>query len=217
LADQDLDSLSADERGRLSGAWGEYEAAQRLNADRAEGRANLGSFLVRRGERAAAEAEFLAGIRLDPLFVPLYVNLADLYRAEGREAEAVALLRRAIAVAPEAAAPRLALGLGLIREKRYAEALPELARAAALAPDQARYAYVYAVALQSSGDAEAARREVGGALARHKFDRDLLGWAVQDALGTGDTARALVLAKTLSTVTPDDPAIGGLIEQLRAR
>jgi predicted CXXCH cytochrome family protein len=198
LADQPRAALSPTDQARLNEACAEYEATQRLNADRAEGRANLGAFLIRRGSPTAAETEFRAGLKLDPLFVPLYVNLADLYRAEGREPEAAALARQAIAIDPEAAAPHLVLGLSLIRQKKYTEALPELARAAALAPEQPRYAYIYAVALQSTGDEDGARRQVNDALARHPGDRDLLTLAVQDALSTGDTVRAAELANRLS-------------------
>ncbi len=204
LADQPRATLSVADRARLDAACAEYEAAQRLNEDRPEGRASLGEFLARRGATDAAETEFRAGLKLDPQWVPLYVNLADLYRVEGREAEAAELLRQAIVVAPGAAAPRLALGLSLVRRKNYSEALQQLARAAAVAPEEPHYAYVYAVALQSTGDTQAARRVVNDALARHGNDPQLLDWALRDAIGSGDTGRAATLAKTLSAVAPDD-------------
>ena len=86
LADQKADLLSPADRARLEAAWAEYEASQILNADRPEGRANLGNFLLRRGKPNDAEAEYLAGLKLDPMAIPLYVNLADFYRLQGREA-----------------------------------------------------------------------------------------------------------------------------------
>ena len=51
--------------------------------------------------------------------------------------------------------------------------LPELAAATRLAPDDARFAYVYAVALDSAGRRDAARRELERALVRHPDDADL--------------------------------------------
>lgn len=173
LADQQTDTLPPADAARLSAAWAEYETAQRLNADRPEARANLGVFLSRRGRAQDAEAEFRAGLRLDAKAVPLYVNLADLYRTEGRESDAAATLRAAIAQVPDAAAPHHALGLSLIRQKNYAAALEELRQATILAPDEPHFAYVYAVALQSTGQADAALGVADAALKRAPNDAAL--------------------------------------------
>jgi Flp pilus assembly protein TadD len=78
--------------------------------------------------------------------VPALVNLADLYRAWGRDREGEPWLRRAVALAPAAAEPAHALGLLLVRLGRRDEALPWLRRAVALAPTQARFAQVLAIA-----------------------------------------------------------------------
>jgi len=175
LADQPSAELSAADRARLEAAWGEYAAAQGLAADRPEGRGNLGDFLRRRGDSAGAEAELLAGLKLSPQAAALSVNLADLYRAEGREAAGEQVLRAAIKAAPEAAVAHHALGLSLIRQKKYAAAMDELALAVKLAPDDARFAYVYAVALQSTGAPYA--EVVAAALRRHPHDGRLLSLA----------------------------------------
>ena len=89
---------------------------------------------------------------MEPTFVPAYVNLADLYRIEGREKEAEAILRRALLVSPEQADVLHALGLSLIRQKRYDEAVVELDRAASARPESARYQYIFAVALHETGN-----------------------------------------------------------------
>ncbi len=83
LADQPADALANEDRVRLEAAWAEYEASQRLNADRPEGRANLAGFLLRRGKANEAEQEYLAGLKLAPAAAPLSVNLAELYRVQG--------------------------------------------------------------------------------------------------------------------------------------
>ena len=75
LADQSVEALSTEDRARLEAAWAEYEASQRLNADRPEGRANLAGFLLRRGKPTDAETEYLAGLKLEPSATPLAVNL----------------------------------------------------------------------------------------------------------------------------------------------
>jgi predicted Zn-dependent protease len=54
-----------------------------------------------------------------------------------------------------------------VRLRRLDEALAELRRASELDPDQARYAYVYAVALHSAGRVEDAMTVLKESLARH--------------------------------------------------
>ena len=99
--------------------------------------------------RRKAEEEIKAAIALDPRFVPAYVNLADLYRAQGRDAEGERILRDGLKSAPNSAMLHHALGLALVRMKRTDDALGELERATMLEPANARFAYVYAVALHS--------------------------------------------------------------------
>lgn len=133
----------------LPPALADYQAFQEENADRPEGRLNLGWLAALRGDRAGAEASYRAALRLDPGYLPAVVNLADLFREQGREADGEALLRQALRAAPNDASLHHALGLLLVRTGRLPEALPELARAVELAPGEARYAYVYDAAVQS--------------------------------------------------------------------
>jgi tetratricopeptide (TPR) repeat protein len=123
---------------------------QHYNADRAEARVNLGAFYGNRGDAARAEEEIKAALRLEPLFIPAYVNLADLYRARGRDADGERALREGLKLAPKSAILHHVLGLALVRMKRSDEALGELERATTLEPGNARFAYVYAVALHST-------------------------------------------------------------------
>ncbi|MFO1102509.1 MAG: multiheme c-type cytochrome [Methylocystis sp.] len=214
LADQSVEALSSEERARLEAAWAEYEASQKLNADRPEGRANLAGFLLRRGKPAEAEAEYLAGLRLEPSAAPLSVNLADFYRAQGKEVESEKALREAILLSPDAAAAHHALGLSLIRQKRYSEAIVELGRATELAPGEARFSYVFIVALNSLGQEKEARAAQGQALRLNPFDPQLLQLELQDALQIQDAKRAASVARTLAELAPDDAGIAQLATSL---
>ncbi|MFG1418413.1 tetratricopeptide repeat protein [Xanthobacter sp. V0B-10] len=217
LADQPTADLAEADRMRLTAAMAEYEAAQRLNADRPDARANLARFLASRGDPAGAEAELRAGLRLYPGSTTLSVNLADLYRALNREADAEAVLREAIARAPEAGAAHHALGLSLVRQKRYAEALAELRRGMELVPDEPRFAYVYAVALQSTGQGDQVRAVVTEALRRHPYDGTLLTFALKDALRQSEVEIAADLASRLSQMQPDDTGLARLADRLKGR
>lgn len=215
LAQGPPDGTSVVERQAFLAAAAEYVDAERFNADRAESRANLARFFLRQGRAAEAEAEYLAALRLSSSVAPR-VDLADLYRATGRDAQAQKLLREAVALDPRAAAPRHALGLWFIRAKQYHEGLAALRQAFELEPGQARYAYVYAVALESMDRAGQARSVLEQALQASPSDTQALSWLLQDALRARDPARALPLAERLRTLLPDDHAAAATLAQVRA-
>ena len=166
--------LNASDRQRFGRAAEEFIAAQKSNADRPEARSMLGSYYAQRGATAEAEAEYKAALRLSPQYMLAAINLADLYRRLQRENDAENVLRAAIAVTALDAGVHHALGLTLVRLKRLNEALGELRRAAELAPEQARYAYVYAVALHSAGRGSEAVAVLRASLVRYPDDRDSL-------------------------------------------
>jgi Flp pilus assembly protein TadD len=142
------------------------------------------------------------------------VNLADLYRAEGRDAEGERVLRSALENLPEDPALHHALGLALVRLKRTGEATSELARALELSPDEPRYAYVYGVALQSAGDTAGAASVLTEASRRHPYDRDLLFALSALHRDRGERSKAIVYAKRLSEIAPGDAGIRRFLEEL---
>jgi Flp pilus assembly protein TadD len=142
------------------------------------------------------------------------VNLADVYRARGAESEAESVLRQGIANTPRAAALHYALGLTLVREKRPADGLREFGEAAKLAPENARYAYVYAIALNSTGSAAAATALLERTHQQHPTDRDVLLALFSIARDKGDRAAALGYARALSQLSPTDIQLRLLIRQL---
>ena len=150
LAGADPQALTPEQRGAFSVGLMESWAAEMSSADRAEAHLNLGLLQARRGQPDEAEAQYRTALRLESDFVPALVNLADLERARGRDQDGVGLLRQASRAEANNAEAHHALGLLLVRQRKYAEALPELRDASDLAPDNARYAYVYAVALNST-------------------------------------------------------------------
>ncbi|MCX5737969.1 MAG: multiheme c-type cytochrome, partial [Proteobacteria bacterium] len=135
--------LAETERAAFAKALAEYVAVQTYNADRPEGRTNLGNLYAARADAAAAIAEYRKAVAIDPTFVPAYANLADLYRARGADGEAAAVLREGLARNPRAATLYHALGLALVRQKQAAEGMKALRTATELAPDSARFAYVH--------------------------------------------------------------------------
>jgi Flp pilus assembly protein TadD len=66
-----------------------------------------------------------------------------------------------------------ALGLSLIRQQRIVEAVAALRRAHELSPEDARFAYVYAVALHQTGQPGDAREVLTRAARTHPHDATL--------------------------------------------
>jgi len=159
-----------DQRRVFEQAVAEYRAAQAVNADRPESHLNLGGLDLELGQAAEAGAEYRTALQLSTRFVPAWVQLAEFERLTGRETAADSVLRAGLAVVPDAADLHHALGLSLIRQRKFPEAVEELGAAARLAPDNARYAYVYGVALHDTGHGPEAVTVLERALARHPND-----------------------------------------------
>jgi Flp pilus assembly protein TadD len=172
---------------------------------------------MRRKQLDEAEAEYRTALRLDPKFVPAMANLADLDRERGMDKDGAELLRAAIAIEPNNAAIKHSLGLLLVRQHNYTEALPQFRDAAALAPDNARYAYVYAVALNSTGSAAEATAVLERTHKQHPTDWDVLVTLITFERDRGDLTAALKYAQELAALEPGNPQIGALIDDLRRR
>ena len=125
------------------------------------------------------------------------------------------MLRTALAAAPRDAAAHHALGLTLTRLKRTGDALTELRKAAELEPDRSRYAYVYAVALHSSGSRDEALTVLGKELKKHPNDRDILSALISFTRAAGDATAALGYAERLAAIAPEDRNLARLVEELR--
>jgi tetratricopeptide (TPR) repeat protein len=166
--------FSPEQRRVFDAALAEYRAAQLANADRPEAYSNLGAIAARLGDRETAQQAYEQGLRVGSWFAGSWLNLADLAREKGDDAEAERVLRRGLAATADRAQLHHALGLTLIRQKRVDEALVELKLGLDDAPDDMRLAYVYGVALMSVGRQIEARVVLSDALTQRPADRDLL-------------------------------------------
>jgi tetratricopeptide (TPR) repeat protein len=206
--------LQFGQRSLLRSALNDYEAAQRFNADRAEGRLNLGWLAIQRHRLEEAEREYRAALELAPWFAPAYVNLADLYRLMQREREGEEVLRRGLERAAETAAIHHALGLSLTRAERHGDALEHLEQASLLAADAPRYAYVYGVALNSLGRTAEALEVLRRAHEVSPVDRELLFGLATISRDSGALREALGYARKLAELAPWDPGVRQLVTTL---
>ena len=209
--------LATEDRARFDRAFAELVAVQTYNGDRPEGRAGLANLYAARGNAEGAIAEYRKAIALDPAFVPAYANLADLYRARGVDSEAEAVLRAGLARVPNSAALHHSLALTFVRQKRTADALKELAEATRLDPGNARYAYVFGVALNDAGDPKRALKVLETALARKPYDRELLSGLAFYTAKAGQRDVALVYARQLVALDPENPEYARLAARIEGR
>ncbi len=214
LAAMPTDRLSADDRSRLAAALDDFIKVQRVNADRPEHRLNLGNLFQQQQRYTDAEAEYLAARRLDPTFIPTYISFAQLRAQQGRDSDGERILREALVRLPEDAALHHALGLNLVRQRRTTDAVAELAQAARIDPADARYAYVYAIALNSVGRTKEAVQILEASNTRHPADRDTLFALTTLNRDAGQLDAALGWAEKLAAI---DPTAAPLVAQLRQK
>ena len=205
--------LSERRRNDLDAALDEYWAAQRFNADRAEGPFNSGATLARLGRLDEAAAAFETVIERTPYFTAAYVNLADLLRRSGREDQAESLLRLAVANNGQDPTGHFALGLSLARSAQLPAAMEALNRAASLGADEPHYQYVVGVALNSAGEREAALERLRETHARFPGHRDTLVALATIHRDGGEFEDARLYAGRLLALWPADPTARALLEQ----
>lgn len=216
LAAVPKESLAEPQRQAVQRGVAELIAAEMTNADRPESHLNIGLIHVDQGQFDRAEAAYRAALNLQPTFTQAAVNLTDLYRLQGRDADGEKTLRQALDLDPQSAAAHHALGLLLIRQQRLPEALTALAEAARLGEDNPRYGYVYAVALNETGQGSKAIQALESVLATHPNDRDTLLALVAFQRDAGNLDAARNHARRLAALEPDNPQIQALLRPLGA-
>lgn len=141
--------LEDNTRQRFEAVMNEYIGIQRSLSDRPEGYLNQGILFALTGRSSEAEQVYLLGLQRFPKHIPLYGNLADLYRSMGQEAKCKEYLDKGLLVQPGNAPLQYALGLWCMRNDKMAEGLAAVKKAAELNTTDATFTYGYAIALHS--------------------------------------------------------------------
>jgi len=215
LASAPRAALTGPQQAALSQASVEYIDAQLANGEVPASHLNLGIFYAERFDWGDAEAAYRTALRLDPVFVPALINLADLYRLKNEDDKGEPLLREALERDSDNADAHEALGLWLVRQDRQAEALPHFEQASRLQPDSSRHSYVYGIALQSLNQTDHALRVLEGAVRRHPGDRQILRALIAIHRDRRAYDKALQYANRLAALDPNDPAAQRLLADVR--
>ncbi len=163
--------LPLEQKTLLDNGVDEYIAAQQFNADRPEAQVNLGNLYSDLSRYDEAETAYQSALELQSQFEPAYANLAQFYSNTGREQAALAILDRGLATLGNSALLHHAKGLSLIRLQQTDKSMESLAKAARLGAENPRYAYVFAIALNSTGRTDMALGELATAHRSHPQTR----------------------------------------------
>jgi len=201
----------------------EYLEVISHNQDTPSGQLSLAQFYSRQGgpnnqgSHSAALKAYKNALRLGPSYVPTLINFADFNRQIGRDAEAKALLKKALKIAPDSAGVQHSYGLMLIRESQYAQALPYLKEAFELPTGQPRYAYVYAIALDNQQQLSGAIAVLEVANKRWPNQTDLLLTLVRYLEKNNEINKAYRYLSDLSRIAPGSPQVQQILQRLQAR
>ena len=210
---EDLDQRQAE---LLQTTLSEFVDAQMASADMPAAHLNLGILRLRAGQPDEAERAYQDALRLDPSFVPVRFNLANLYNQLARNDEAEAVLREGIEWAPDEGELHYSLALLLAEGNRLEEAADSLQRAVELIP-RARVRYNYGLVLHRLGrldDAEAALIEANEGNPR---DPDVLLALTQLLMDRGELTRAREYARSLLELNPTAPGPQQLLNEIQLR
>ncbi|MEC8326675.1 MAG: tetratricopeptide repeat protein [Pseudomonadota bacterium] len=207
--------LSKQDKTRLNAALNDYIKSQEFNAERGFSHTNLALLALEMAEPKTAEMHYVDAIKVEPIFMPAYVNLADLYRQQGDESKAQNILKQALSVNHEASDVYYALAMSQIRSNEKQNALKSLENSTLFAPENASYLYTYALLLQDQKNIHQAIRYFEKAYAITPTNPDISYSLTQSYIALNQFKQALFYAENLARLLPNDRQIAQMVNQLR--
>ncbi len=209
-----LEDLPPEASADFDAALADFVNTQLANADQAGAHLGLGVFRMNRGRLIDAERSFRKALEIDPMFLPAFMNLADVLRERKKDEEGEKVLDASLVLWPRNADLTHALGLLYARTDRQDLAVETLRRAAALDPTSPRFVYAYGIALHSTGHSNEALAVLEEANMRHPGNPDILHALATMYRDAGEPARALPFAEILRELLPQDEGAARLVEGL---
>ncbi|MEP5765452.1 MAG: HEAT repeat domain-containing protein [Halieaceae bacterium] len=215
LAEVPLQQMDPGVARQLQALFDEYLNTLGQHADMPATQLQMAQFFTARQFWGPAEQAYRNALAMNSQLLAAYLNLADLYRLQNREAEARQVLLQATAALPGQGVSWHSLGLLETRAGNREQALEYLLQAADLETSGVRHRYVYAIALHDAGQPEAAIKVLQALLRDTPENPDILVALVTycESVGRREDARHYV-AK-LKALLPEDPGIQQLYESLQ--
>ncbi len=154
-----------------------YEAlvsSHEISSWRGEGRLNHGMLAAAEQQFEVAEEKFQSAIFIDPYFTAAYINLADLYRNQGKINEEKRVLLQGLKSLPNDPLLHYSHGLHMIRGKDYKSAISALRQAVKYDRYNVQYAYIFWLAMDSVGQTQQSLQQLKQQLDDYNYDRQLV-------------------------------------------
>ena len=186
--------MNTEQQSKLQNAIEEYKITLLFNADRPESQTALGTLYSNLGDFNSAESAFKEAIRLQSQYIPAYINYTQYLQKRGDESSVFKILQDGLNAVPNGALLHHTLGLHYIRMKKQEQALQSLKTAAEIETDNARYQYVYAVAI-SKTDTKKAIKILEDSLKLHSGEIETLFALSYYYKQVGDSNKAAFLSR----------------------
>jgi tetratricopeptide (TPR) repeat protein len=196
-------SLGAEQRAHLNTLVKEYETALYINADNPATLLNLSSLYLNTQRPQKAEQALRNAIAIDAKYSPAFINLADLYRAQGQHPMSLSTLIDATVLMPNDASLHYALGLAYFRAKDYQRGVAAISVAVTLDAENANYLYLYAVALEQTGESSQAINKLHRFVDEFAGNRQNLELLVRYEIKYGRAAHAVGHLESWLALEPD--------------
>lgn len=206
--------LTKEERNRLNKVLDEYRQVQAYQNDRGFSYAALGNLALNMQQFDKAEENFKKAIEVEPIFIPAYVNLADVFRVEKEEKKAQATLDQGLVIFPKNASLHYAKAMSYIRDGQKPKALESLRNATIYAADNMHYHYTYSLLLKDQGKRKEAINELVEAYKLAPNNPELIYAISQSYAEMKDYALALEYAKKLQQLLPSNSQVDAFVDQL---
>jgi len=194
-----MGELDATRKTLLLKVLDEYEKVLLFTAERPESQLSLALFYMGRGDANKAEDAYKEALRLQPLFVPAYVNYSDFLLSSGRKSEALTLLNEGIKKLPNMGVLQHALGLWYVRNKEKDKAIAYLKKAVTLDPNNSRFSYVYAVAIGEKNPKKAVE-VLEKVYSKHTGDMQIVSGLVYYYKQMGENEKSTMYEKKLKAL-----------------
>ena len=194
LAAFSLGDVDKETKEVLKKAFDEYEKVLLFTAERPESQLSLAMFYVNRKMPEKAEIAYVEAMRLQPKFVPAYINYSNFLVQQGENKKAFEILQKGVDNVSNIAILHHALGLWYVRNKEPKKAISEFKKSVDLDKDDARFSYVYAVSIGEENPKEAIKvlEEV---YPKHTGDMQIVSGLVYYTKKVGDKAKSEMYEK----------------------
>jgi Tfp pilus assembly protein PilF len=185
----------------------EYQQQLKHTEDSPAGQLALANYRLNLGEVDRAEQALQQALELEPSYIPALLNLADFYRVSGNAKRAGEVLEQAVLRVPDSGAALHSLGLYWIRQGDLSRAVGYLERATEQPDNTARFGFIYAVALESTGALEQAIDVLKRANQIWPHQYEVLSTLIAYLDKAGRSHETWPYLSRLSAIAPADPEV----------